>query len=713
MNQGGRAVNFQSFVSHTNTKETAMNHILAKIRGKFFQPLKVALIGVEGSGKTTLLKTLRGRKYAKLLDDRAYRKVEDGVKSEESVSVNYRMSDSHGFCHVCVTDYRGEHLGSAQFRSRIIDGADAALILVRASQIIGNGETADALKKRYRDVCSDLSGIRAAVILMIAPDDSLSEGQKKDLDVFLEELSQIVQKGAGLEGEFVARMRFQAASREAKSKEEDQAEKEAAKPFLWISRKISPSIWKLWRPWMAMAIIGIAAVAVVSCAAYLSHKQGQDNKCKGCGKAQSACESSCTHDPCVCTNTPPGNGPTINAPNSTGAGKNNPPADGDPKGNGKGTQPPICKGCGKVQSACESGCTHNPCVCTNTPPPPSPQICKDCGKEQKACESGCTHNPCVCNSYNEVVNKTNEWSKNKLEIRKLCEEYWKLYREFRKAPNFDIATEFVAGKIGPTLIEHAEEIKKKLSDDSPSRKNAEELEKANDDLRALCDRLCRTMVDTPLGSRWECKFAQWFSGNAYKENYPREAGEKRRTAVEMYRISVTIDRAVLHVVNSDAEYQVALSLDATSVWDASANKLVKDQNVEERWLIRRPKGYDKDRIMKTSNAGSSPTTMKIEPLVGKIALKSAFDAPWLYLYVCRKGEKAKHLRGKPDAKVRVSSAEPFFNDVDDKERRCRKLSYTIDRKTKAEVQCWLYGTESAIHPLEELEHIKNGGEPHK
>ena len=57
----------------------------------------------------------------------------------------------------------------------------------------------------------------------------------------------------------------------------------------------------------------------------------------------------------------------------------------------------VCKACGKEKAACVEGCTHDPCICTNTPPQPQ-GICDKCGKDKTLCAEGCTHDPCTCRS---------------------------------------------------------------------------------------------------------------------------------------------------------------------------------------------------------------------------------------------------------------------------------------------------------------------------
>ena len=74
--------------------------------------------------------------------------------------------------------------------------------------------------------------------------------------------------------------------------------------------------------------------------------------------------------------------------------------------------------------------------------------------------------------------------------------------------------------------------------------------------------------------------------------------------------------------------------------------------------------------------------------------------------LCRKGEKAKRLT-KPVASVPVRGADPFFRDKDGKGAPCRKIVFVLDKKKQSEVQCWLYGTESAIRPLRMLERVKS------
>ena len=68
----------------------------------------------------------------------------------------------------------------------------------------------------------------------------------------------------------------------------------------------------------------------------------------------------------------------------------------------------VCETDSTDKAACMEGGTHDPCICTNTLPPP--EKCKSCGQDKANCNNGCTHDPCICKDTSGPTVVTNEHS---------------------------------------------------------------------------------------------------------------------------------------------------------------------------------------------------------------------------------------------------------------------------------------------------------------
>ena len=341
----------------------------------------------------------------------------------------------------------------------------------------------------------------------------------------------------------------------------------------------------------------------------------------------------------------------------------------------------VCTTCGKEKTACVEGCTHAPCVCTNsldTSATSEPVLAPTTPQPSLQTETSAEPTPDQEKLNGEVEDKIEVWKNNRdITAPSLVREYSAFARNHGKATNFAEATEFVAGRVGPKLIGLAKSLENSLV-----AKDASRAAEAYSKLRELCDALCDKMAQlSPFGKRWEVEFAKWFQEHAYSG--------KSFLELEDFRYRIAIRNAKLVVVNSDEKYQVALKI---------------KRNGSEVWLIPPPANFDKKEKMRDANAMPGQSTNIVFGANGDVGFQT-FDEPHLFFFVCRKGEKAKHLL-KPVAEIRLCGSEPFFTYEDNKGIPCRKLSFVLDKKKEAEVQCWLYGTEDLFCPYRKLMRLK-------
>lgn len=270
------------------------------------------------------------------------------------------------------------------------------------------------------------------------------------------------------------------------------------------------------------------------------------------------------------------------------------------------------------------------------------------------------------------------------------------YGEFandpRNSSRLSDATSLVAETVGPRLRELVGQIELALHIPEPTETIVKRCEEDYAELYALCESICRPKIRmSPLGRRWEFKFAESVRQiSVWKD---RDGKSRPRGFSDMFRRRLTITRVKLRVLGSSDEYWVSLQADSTRRWDSSEKKLVKNA-AGMLWVVGQPDGYNPKKKMKMSNARKDTNHLVFDK---PFQISSApFDRPQLQFFVCKRGEKAERLK-RPVEVIRIDGACPFFKDKDSDGDSCRSLSYVIHRQKAAEVQCWVYGTESAIN----------------
>ena len=263
----GRQVGVITLGSSMNTIKSCFKQFYLFLNDRILpHPVRIALIGDAESGKTTLLRSIDDRKYGYPLDDNAAKRMDSGVPDQETVEIPYRVFGKHGFRDFKVKDYKGIHLMALHFYARILSGTEGVVVLVRSSQFLKNPKEAPLLKSRYLDVCQCLHGIRAAVLLDVAPEEVVDESSVKAKEAFLEELRKAI-IAAGVPETATKCYSFQKPTTDNLTLEEKRdTARCAASPFLWLAEQLDKSIWTWIRTrwWTWMLLVFAAVVLAVS-----------------------------------------------------------------------------------------------------------------------------------------------------------------------------------------------------------------------------------------------------------------------------------------------------------------------------------------------------------------------------------------------------------------------------------------------------------------
>ena len=760
-------------------------------------PVRIALFGNAESGKTTLLRSIDDRRAGYPLDDNAANRMYVGVSDQEVIDIPYRVFGRHGFRDFVVKDYKGVHFSATQFYARVIGTKDAR-----------------ELKRRYLEFCKSLRGVRAAVLLEVAPDEVKEPENRKLADVLLDEFHKTIE-AAGIAGKAIRRFSFQKPATDNQSlKEKRETAKRAAAPFLWLSEQLDKSLWTWirtrWWTWMILVPVVMVLAAASLASAVRGCNPPSDTRLKndisewkGVLKASvpntetwseweehrtaitnllawarftDACATDGQFAEFVDGHKNENDGlavklfekdtaDNIDLMSLVGTNDNNIVSFGKKLANWTSLSPETEKEIDELRNRWNAATKQ-----IDSQPSPSaeiartyrllkdsrasPQQIEEAKKKRQAAletvldqilrlfnekdepemsENGLPRNaerlerslfPKELESWKEKIascrgnlvrEQIDEWKKS-AELKsnpkdkspdagRLLRKYAPFARSHSENPYFQQATDYVAEVVGPKLIKLARTLENALKENNPSEKTLQAGSRTLKELRDLCSSIRNDMVQkTPFRDRWESRFANEFWAACTRKD--GNGAEHFRDFEEMFRWRVLIEKVKIHLVNSKDEYWVALENDPGLKWDSDQKKRVKDKTASSTWIIPRPAEFAKMKNVDTGNVG--PSGMDSPGGSAGIMKGGPFDSPSLNLYGCRKGEKKEYLRG-PRASIPFCGAKPFFTDTDRKDKPCRKMTFVLDKKKQSEVQCWLYGTESAIRPLQMLEEAKNAG----
>ena len=791
-----------------NAKKSWFKRIRTFLRNRLLpHPVRIALFGNAESGKTTLLRSIDDRRAGYPLDDNAANRMYVGVSDQDVIDIPYRVFGRHGFRDFVVKDYKGVHFSATQFRSRVLEGAEGVVILVRGSRFVKDAKTAFELKSRYLEFCASLYDVRAVVLLEVAPDEVKDPESRKLIDGILDEFRKTIED-AGLPGKDIQRFSFQKPATDNVSlKGKRETAKSAAAPFLWLSEQLDRSLWTwirtCWWTWMVLVSI-IVALAATSLAFVVrgcgqpprpdTQLQIKISEWKGVLKASvpktetwSEWEEHRTEITNLLAWASFSDAYTVDgqfAEFVDGHKKTNDDlaiklfakdaADNIDwmslvgkddfeivsfgkklmswtplsQENGKEIDElrnrwsAVTKQIGSYPDSPSSEIVRTYRLLTSSRPSPQQkeeakkkrqfalqsvlnQILerfKKDAQEPTVSKNGLPQNmetllQCLFPEEAEFWKKTiasrrgdlireqiEEW-KNSTDLKsspkdkspdagRLLRQYASFARLHSENPDFRLATDFVASVVGPKLIELAESLEKSLKERNPSGKTVQVGERALNDLRNLCSSIRGDLVQkTPFRDRWESRFAREFKEASFTDGHPREYEE-------MFRWRMTITGVKISAENTSKKFWVSLALVDALKWNTTTKKRDNDKNPKVDWLVKEPENWDKR--LGSSNVGPGHV---LRASCQKDIPYNPFDAPCFHLRIWTEFARTAHEHSEY-----FSGAEPFFKDKDDKGAACRKLTYYIDKKTKAEIQCWIYGAQKAIWPLRMLNDAKNNCE---
>ena len=801
-----------------NASKSWFKRIRTFLRNRLLpHPVPIALFGNKDSGKTTLLRSINDGKVGYPLDDDAANRMDVGVSDQDVIDILYRVFGRHGFRDFVVKDYKGVHFSATQFRARVLDGAEGIVILVRASRFVEDTKDARDLKRRYLEFCKSLRGVRAAVLLEVAPDEVKEPKNRKLADGLLNEFQKTIED-AGIAGKAIRRFSFQKPATEKQSlKEKRETANRAAAPFLWLSEQLDKSLWTWirtrWWTWMILVpvVVVLTAASLASAVRGCGRPPPPDtplqndiSEWKGVLKASvpntetwseweehrtaitnllawarftDACATDGQFAEFVDGHKNENDGlavklfekdtaDNIDWMSLVGTNDNDIVSFGKKLASWTSLSPETEKEIDELRNRWKEATKQ-----IDSQPSPSAVIdityrllkasrassrhIEEAKKkrqdaletvlnqilgwfnekdEPEMSENGLPRNAerlerslfpkeleswkkTIASRRGELVRKQIEEWKKSAELKsnpkdkspdagRLLRKYAPFARSRSENPDFQQATDYVAEVVGPKLIELARTLENALKENNPSEKTLQAGARTLKELRDLCSSIRNDMVQkTPFRDRWESRYANDFMSKASIRD--KKGGEHPREFLEMFRWKVSIETVKLRLVNSADEYWVALENDPGLKWDSDQKKRVKDKTASSTWIIPRPAEFAKMKNVDTGNVGPSRILDRPGGDAG-IMKGGPFDSPSLILHVCQKGEKRKRLEEQA-ASIPVCGAKPFFTDKDDKDNLCRRIVFVLDKTKKSEVQCWLYGTESAIRPLQMLEEAKNAG----
>ncbi len=693
--------------------------------------VRIALIGDADSGKTTLLRSIDDRKCGYPLDVAAFKRMDVGMSDQEDpVEIPYRVFGEHGSRVFKVKDYKGRYFLAPKFHEFILDNAEGAVVLIRGSQLLKNPQETKLLKTRYLDVCEDLHGIRAAVLLDVAPEEVVDESSKKVIRAFCEDFRKRIIR-VGVPEIAIREFSFQKLATDDLSREQKgEVAKQAAAPFLWLSEQLDRSIWTwirtLWWPWKVLVIAVVLAVVLI--ASVVLNRIPVTGPQPDTGSTIGENDKLAFNDLAEAL--------TNNMELLSLIGKDDP--DIVAFGNGLEIKSQSASQCREeIQKMCnlwrDAWEKHIPpsdepaeiikraFAILNHPRANPQQKKKAEEKRQNALEkllnqelgyfitktrepavlpNGLTQEMDTLKQYllqNEVEEWQNaiascrskliqdqieEWRNNSLDARPLLWEYASFEKKHKDNPFLTDATDFVAHAVDSKLSELLTILEASLRNPSPERVKAGK--KAFQDLGGLCNSIRGVMVQkSPFGTRWESQFADEF-WNASSQKDGKDM-EHLLEFEEVFGWWLTISMVKIHADKD--EYWVSLK---------------EKSNEGSKWIVPSPEGYVNKVVLKDSNVGN------VYRLSGEKKVILHDDTPFAQysfnMYVCRRGEIAEFQEVK---NASVNGAELFFKDIDENGQCCRKMEVTHD-KTKTKIECVIYGTESE-RLLPKLENIVNRG----
>lgn len=695
-------------------------NFLSQIQSLLFpDPSRIAIVATENSMRKKLLALFLKNKSVQLLDTTKAEKIFEEGTGDEVVDAPFRLNDGHGFLLLTTRHCDANHVGAAQFPTRVLDGADGVLFFLHPEMInSGNGEDFTRLRSAVEGLSTIIPKPRAVAIAIA---DFSQKESMHDSNLFnskIEDFRHSLEQ-AGISMEEIKEFRC------CDSKEGAMA------PLAWLADKtFHRTIWTRWRTWMLLVIAFVLAILALTIGISRGHDGGVkqpvvtpnevafDARC-GSTNVQLTVSSNTQWTAKSDTNwikvTSPTSGvgvasvyfdvtanPSSEARTGTltlaektvtvsQAGFKEP----------KPTQSPLPQPPGGVKRDKDRTTafqileedlkkieveSKEPDMEGGLPKRLRPDMRKVFTQEEQR-----EWKKKFSDKLKGVCDNTLEkWKKDsKITEISLLNEYASFCMKHGQNSHLNEVTEYVREKVGRKIIELAKTI-----ENAVTNKYSEKSEKSAGDafnvLNNLCTIIHGEMVQiTPLANTWESRFAERYLGYVNK---------KERDFYKTWRQHITVSSIKLRVENSSKPYDVGISL-SHKKWNRDKKKY---DDKTEQWVLE---PATKENKRSASEANSQKGDINVCFAQGI----APFDLVNFRMTVRKQGKSKEKVKtkfvgfntgGNVIEELPVGCFQSFYNQQDNQGRAFRELVWEGPPESKGgkpvKVHCCIYGKESAI-----------------